>query len=431
MHEVRSGGKIVSVTGLIVRAVGVRARIGDLCMLRGGGLAQPLPAEVVGLHDGQVVLLPLGSLEGLSFTTVVENAGSGFSLPATCDLLGRVVDGFCRPLDGTAIALTNPQGQAHAVPSPLDRPIVDECFVTGIRAIDGLLSLGVGQRVGIFAGPGVGKTTLLSAIANHAQVDAVVLALIGERGREVNEFLRDGIAPHMRSRSVVVVATSDRPAGERVQAAEAACSIAETMRSEGTNVLLVLDSLTRYCRALREVASAAGEPPARRGFPPSVFASLPQLIERAGSDRNASITALYTVLVEGAIGSDPVSEEAMSLLDGHIILSPELAAAGHYPAIDVLGSRSRVVRNVCTPEHLEDAAHVRRLLAAYRKSEILIRLGEYQPGHDAELDEAVAKQPAIVAFLQQSLQQASPHEQTCRTLRQLARLDEGHGAEHG
>lgn len=404
MNEIRAGGKIVSVTGLVVRVLGVRARIGDLCRFHGGGLAQPLLGQVVGLDDGHVILLPLGNLEGLSFTTVVENLGSRLSIPTAQALLGRVVDGFCRPLDGAPIMSPAARGTTPVITSPLQRPIISDCFHTGIRAIDGLLTLGVGQRVGIFAGPGVGKTTLLSAIANHAQVDAVVLALIGERGREVNEFIRDGLAEDMRSRSVVVVATSDRPAGERVKAAEVACSIAEALRSEGRNVLLVVDSLTRYCRALREVASAAGEPPARRGFPPSVFAALPQLIERAGSDGLGSITALYTVLVEGAIGSDPVSEEAMSLLDGHIILSPELAAAAHYPAIDVLSSRSRVARNVCAPQQLDDAAHVRRLMAAYRKSELLVRLGEYQAGHDAELDEAVAKQEAISAFLRQSLQ---------------------------
>lgn len=420
MTDILAGGKIISVTGLIVRAIGIRARVGDLCRFHGGGLPLPLFAEVVGLDDGVVLLLPLGDLQGLSFTTVVENLGSRLTIPAPQDLLGRVVDGFCRPLDGLARSLTAVRETTRAVPSPLQRPIISDRFHTGIRAIDGLITLGVGQRVGVFAGPGVGKTTLLSAIARHADVDAVVLALIGERGREVNEFIRDGIAEHMRGRSVVVVATSDRPAGERVAAADVACAIAEGLRAEGKNVLLVVDSITRYCRALRDVASAAGEPAARRGFPPSVFAALPRMIERAGSDGAASITALYTVLVEGAIGSDPVSEEVMSLLDGHIILSPDLAAAGHYPAIDVLGSRSRVMRNVCGKDHLDDAAHVRRLLAAYKKSEILIRLGEYHAGNDPELDEAVAKHERILAFLRQPLEVASGVTEMNGALRDIA-----------
>ncbi len=403
MADVRAGGKIVGVNGLIVRAIGVRARIGDLCRFHGGGLPLPLLAEVVGLEDGVVLLLPLGDLQGLSFTTIVENLGGRLTIPDADALLGRVVDGFCRPLDTQPVPLIPTREVTRLIPSPLQRPIISDRFHTGIRAIDGMIPLGVGQRVGVFAGPGVGKTTLLTAIARHAQVDAVVLALVGERGREVNEFLRDGFTSDMRRRSVVVVATSDRPAGERVAAADVACAVAEGLRAQGSSVLLVVDSLTRYCRALREVACAAGEPASRGGFPPSVFAALPKMIERAGSDGSASITALYTVLVEGVVGSDPVSEEAMSLLDGHIVLSPELAAAGHYPAIDVLASRSRVMRNVCTPKQLDTALQVRRLLATYKKSELLIRLGEYQPGHDVELDEAVVKHEAILAFLRQGL----------------------------
>lgn len=426
MTDVLTGGKIVGITGLIVRAVGIRARIGDLCRLHGGGLADALLAEVVGLDDGAVRLLPLGDLQGLSFTTVVENLGSRLTIPEPDELLGRVVDGFCRALDDSTTPLTPVRETMRSVSSPLRRPIIEDRFHTGIRAIDGMITLGVGQRVGVFAGPGVGKTTLLSAIARHADVDAVVLALIGERGREVNEFIRDGIADDMRSRSVVVVATSDRPAGERVAAADVACAIAEGLRAGGKNVLLVVDSITRYCRALREVASAAGEPPARRGFPPSVFAALPKMIERAGRDEHAAITALYTVLVEGEIGNDPVSEEAMSLLDGHIILSPELAAAGHYPAIDVLASRSRVMRNVCTQDHERDASHVRRLMAAYRKSEILIRLGEYHAGHDAELDEAVDRHEDIASFLRQSLDSYCPADVMDEALRMLAS-----SAQHG
>jgi type III secretion protein N (ATPase) len=418
-HPMRIGGKIAGITGTIVRVVGVRARMGDLCQFHIGGTTAPLLGEVVGLDRGEIVVMPIGPTDRLSFTTVVESLGHGLRIPHGEALLGRVVDGFCRPLDGKPLDAPAIHDVHGEVPPPLDRPIVREPFATGIRAIDGLLTMGVGQRVGVFAGPGVGKTSLLAAIANNAAVDAVVVGLIGERGREVREFMRDGIAPGMRDKSVVVVATSDRPAAERIKSAHVACAVAESLRARGKQVLLVLDSLTRFARALREVGLAAGEPPARRGFPPSVFAALPQLIERAGGDARGAITAFYTVLAEGALNSDPVSEEAMSLLDGHLVLSGELAAAGHYPAIDVLASRSRVMHNVRAANELAQATHVRRLMGAYRKSELLIRLGEYRAGADAELDEAVVRHEAIGRFLRQPLREASTGEQTNAALASL------------
>jgi ATP synthase in type III secretion protein N len=420
--EVRRGGKIVGVTGTVVRVVGVRARIGDLCRFMSPETPDALLGEVVGLDGEALIVMPIGPNEGLSATTLVESLGHGLRIPAGRDVLGRVVDGFCRPMDGLP-PLPDAQHEVRAkVPSPLHRPIVDQPFVTGVRAIDGLLTIGVGQRVGVFAGPGVGKTSLMSAIAAQSNVDAVVIGLIGERGREVQEFIRDGIAPHMRERSVVVVATSDRPAAERIKSAHVACAIAESLRDDGRHVLLVLDSLTRFARALREIGLAAGEPPARRGFPPSVFAELPRLIERAGRNERGAITGFYTVLAEGQEIGDPVSEEAISLLDGHIALSRDLAAAGHFPAIDVLASRSRVMDNVCEAAQLARAAKVRQWMATYRQSELLIKLGEYRPGADAELDEAVAKHTAIRAFLQQPLRIASDHLETETALTQLTAM---------
>lgn len=413
-------GKIVQVMGTVIRVTGIGARVGDLCRFHSGGMERPLLGEVIGLDREQAIVTPLGPIDGLSPTTLVESTGSGLLIPSGEALRGRIVDGFCRPLDGRGALGEAALDVRERIPSPMDRPVIDRPFETGVRAIDGLLTVGVGQRMGIFAGPGVGKTSLIGMISSHADVDAVVVALIGERGREVREFLRDGIAPSMRDRTTVVVSTSDRPAAERAKSAHVACAVAESLRRQGKHVLLVLDSLTRFARALREIGLAAGEPPARRGFPPSVFASLPRLVERAGKGEGGAITAFYTVLAEGAIDSDPVSEEAMSLLDGHLVLSPELAAMGHFPAIDVLASKSRVMHAICDEAQRRDAAAVRGWMAAYKKSELLIRLGEYRAGTDPELDQAVARQDAIRAFLRQARQEAATLDQTREALRLLA-----------
>jgi type III secretion protein N (ATPase) len=413
-------GKIVEVTGTIVRVVGLGARVGDLCRFHSGGLEESLLGEVIGLERDQAIVTPLGPTDGLSATTLVESTGGGLRIPDGEALLGRVVDGFGRPLDGLGDAGEPVLDVRGRIPSPMDRPVIDAPFGTGVRAIDALLTVGIGQRVGIFAGPGVGKTSLIGMIGSHADVDAIVVALIGERGREVREFMRDGIAPSMRARTTVVATTSDRPAAERAKSAHVACAIAQSLRRRGKHVLLVLDSLTRFARALREIGLAAGEPPARRGFPPSVFASLPRLVERAGKAEGGAITAFYTVLAEGEVQGDPVSEEAMSLLDGHLVLSQDLAAAGHFPAIDVLASRSRVMGSVCGEAHRLAAARVRGWMAAYRKSELLIRLGEYREGADPSLDEAVARHDAIQAFLRQGREERAPLDRCVAELLDLA-----------
>jgi ATP synthase in type III secretion protein N len=417
--QVRQGGKVVSVVGTLVRVVGVQLRVGDLCRMYSSPSDAGLLGEVVGLEGGQTIVMPLGPMTGLSTASMVESNGGGLLIPNAQALLGRVVDGFCRPLDKRAITAPCVRPVEENIPSPMDRPVIDTHLETGIGAIDSLLTCGIGQRVGIFAPAGVGKTSLLSMLARFSNVDAVVVALIGERGREVQEFIQHALGQTTFERSVVVVATSDRPAAERIKAAQTASTIAEDFRAQGKHVLLLFDSLTRFARALREVGLAAGEPPARRGFPPSVFATLPRLLERSGRDAAGAITAFYTVLAEDEDGSDPICEEARSLLDGHIVLSSELAAGGHYPALDILASKSRVMQNICTRDHLSMAGTMRKWMADYKKSEMLIRLGEYRPGLDKELDQAVNKKDAIGDLLRQVSHDRRSWQRTFDAMRQL------------
>jgi type III secretion protein N (ATPase) len=344
-------------------------------------------------------------------------------VPVGPGLLGRVVDGLGRPLDAAERGPL-PPGPVASVRAPappaLSRRLIERPLSLGVRAIDGLLSCGEGQRLGIFGEPGTGKSSLIAQIVHNADVDVTVIALIGERGREVREFVDRHLTGTARSRSVVVVATSDRPAIERVNAAHVATAIAEQFRDAGARVLLVQDSITRFARALREIGLAAGEPPTRRGFPPSVFAELPLLLERSGCGASGSITAFYTVLVEGDGTADPIAEEARSILDGHIVLSAKLAQAGHYPAIDVTASLSRVMDHVVTPEHGKAARHVRQLLARYADVEFLLQVGEYESGADRIADEAVAKHEDIRGFLQQASHQPSRWSETLDRLGQLA-----------
>jgi len=416
---VRHGGKVVSVVGTLVRVIGLQLRVGDLCRIYTSSSDPGLMGEVIGIENEQMIVMPLGSMTGLSSASMVEATGGGLLIPQAKDLLGRVVDGFCRPLDQRPLVSPRVRPVTGDIPSPLSRPVIDEPFITGVGAIDGLLTCGVGQRLGIFAPAGGGKTSLLSMLARFSAADAIVVALIGERGREVQEFMQHALGEEALERSTIVVATSDRPAAERIKTAHTASAIAEELRADGRRVLLLFDSLTRFARALREVGLAAGEPPARRGFPPSVFAALPGLLERAGRNEAGSITAYYTVLAEDDDGSDPVCEEARSLLDGHIVLSSELAAEGHYPAIDILASKSRVMQNVCSPEHLGMAKEIRKWMADYKKSELLIRLGEYRPGIEPELDEAVRKKAPIAQWLSQSAQDARAWESTQAAMRRL------------
>lgn len=397
-------GRVVRAIGTLVRAVLPDARIGELCRLHDPGRAAPLAAEVVGLDGDEAILAPLGDMVGLSAGAEVERTGDVLRVPVGPSLLGRVLDGFGRPLDeATRGGLGDlPRRPVHAAPPPaLDRQLVERALPVGIRAIDGLATCGEGQRIGIYGEPGGGKSTLLASLVRGASVDVVVVALIGERGREVRDFIERQLDAEARARTVFVVATSDRPAVERLKASYTATTIAEAFRDEGRRVLLVMDSITRFARALREIGLAAGEPPTRRGFPPSVLAELPRLLERAGPAASGSITAFYTVLVEGDGTGDPIAEETRAILDGHIILSPTLAGAGHYPAIDILASRSRVMDAVTDAAQRNRAARVRDLMQRYNELEFLVQVGEYKAGSDPRSDAAIAGIERVRTFLRQ------------------------------
>lgn len=414
-------GRIEQVSGTLVKARISGVRVGELCLLRDPG-GDAIEAEVVGLSEGCAFLTPLGGVSGLSSLAEVEPSGRCLSVGVGVGLLGRVLDGLGRPLDDEDSPFS-PEGFVPleaAPPPPLDRPLVSRLLPFGTRAIDGLLACAEGQRIGIFGPAGAGKSTLIARLVKGAEADVFVIALVGERGREVAEFLEHTLGPEARRRAVVVASTSDRPAVERVKAALVATSIAEYFRDRGQRVVLLVDSLTRLARGLREIGLAAGEPPTRRGYPPSVFAALPRLLERAASTSAGSITAFYTVLVEGELAADPVAEEVKSILDGHFVLSPKLAEANHYPAIDVLASRSRVMGQVATAAHKQSAARIRQLLARYDEVELLVRVGEYQAGSDRLADEAIRKIEAIRAFLQEPGDAVTPFANTLRRLGELA-----------
>src|SRR5262245_57709801 len=417
-------GRVVQATGTVLRATGLRARIGQQCRifdpatdLDGG---EPLLAEVIGFAGAEVILAPYGPLQGVAVGAAVQALSDEAHVPCGPALLGRVIDAFGRPLDGRPLdAGVGSTALYASAPSPLQRRSIDEPLPTGVRAIDSALTVGEGQRIGIFAMAGGGKSTLLGMLARQARADVNVIALVGERGREVREFLDDALGEEGLARSVVVVSTSDRPALERVRAAVAATAIAEGFRKQGKKVLLLVDSVTRFARGLRELGLSAGEPPVRRGYPPSVFAELPRLFERAGNDARGSITAFYTVLAEDDDNSDPVAEEVRSILDGHIILSRALAQAHHYPAIDVLGSASRVFTRVAQPAHREAAGQMRALMASYKDVEFLLRVGEYQAGSDPLADKAIERMPAIKALLQPRYDEPTDIAETIAQLKEV------------
>lgn len=412
-------GRVRSVTGLSVRVILPGARVGEVVSIRRAGAS--LLGEIVGFDGDEAVVMPLGEVTGIGPDDAVEATGRRLSVRVGEGLLGRVVDGLGRPIDG--------RGAVHGVevpvdrspPSPLSRRPIDRPLATGVRALDALLTLGEGQRVGLFAGSGVGKSTLLGAIARGTEADVVVVALVGERGREVGEFLEHALGEEGRRRGVVVVATSDAPALERLRAAQAATAMAEGFRDEGRRVMLLVDSVTRFARAQREVGLAAGEPPARRGYPPSVFAMLPRLLERTGQGERGSITAIYTVLVEGGDMDEPIADEVRGVLDGHVVMDRAIAARGRYPAIDVTVSLSRVMDQIVTQEHRESARKLRALLGAYEQKRDLISLGAYVKGSDPLVDRAIAKMPAIDALLSQSPHERASFEPTVAQLTALVR----------
>jgi len=401
----RATGRVTGVMGVSLRFAMPGARVGDVIRVRRRG--DVLACEVVGFDGGEAIAMPLGSLAGVGPDDEVESTGGPVAVRASASLMGRVVDGLGRPLDGGAAIDGELVPVDRDPPRALDRRPVARPLATGVRAIDGLLTLGEGQRVGLFAGSGVGKSTLLGSLARGTEADVVVVALVGERGREVGEFLERSLGPDGRRKSVVVVATSDVSALERLRAAQVATAYAEHFRDGGARVLLLVDSITRFARAQREVGLAAGEPPVRRGYPPSAFSVLPRLLERSGQSARGSITAIYAVLVEGGDMDEPVADEVRGILDGHVVLDRAVGARGRYPAIDVTASLSRVMDLVVTPEHRNAARRLRALVATYEAKRDLVTLGAYTKGADKDLDEAMTRMPRIEAFLAQS-----PSEQT-------------------
>ncbi|MGO4106848.1 flagellar protein export ATPase FliI [Paenibacillus sp. YAF4_2] len=402
LDPIRVNGKVTQVIGLTVESEGPDASIGDVCLIYPAKGAKPIKAEVVGFRQNKVILMPLGELHAISPGCDVVGTGKPLSVQVGSELLGKVLDGLGQPLDGSFLPSRMQNYSTHNEPSnPLTRPRVTETLSIGVRAIDGLLTVGRGQRVGIFAGSGVGKSTLLGMIARNTSADVNVIALIGERGREVLEFIEKDLGPEGLARSVVIVATSDQPALIRIKGALIATSIAEYFRDRGLNVMLMMDSVTRYAMAQREVGLAIGEPPATRGYTPSVFATLPKLLERAGTGPTGSITAFYTVLVDGDDMNEPIADAVRGILDGHIVLNRQLANKGHFPAIDVLASVSRVMKEIVTEEQQDAANYLKRLLSLYRDSEDLINIGAYQRGTNEEIDMAIENIDAIYQFTKQ------------------------------
>ncbi len=396
-------GKVSQVIGLVVESVGpAHIALGELCLIGDPHQGQAIQAEVVGFRGERVLLMPLGEIEGVRPGTAVFPTRRPFWVPVGDALQGRILDGLGRPLDGRgALRTASRRAVFNQPPAPLSRRRVKEPLGTGVRAIDGLVSCGKGQRLGIFAGSGVGKSTLLGMIARHSEADVNVIALVGERGKEVLDFIEENLGEAGLRRSVVVAATSDQPALIRLKAAFVATAIAEHFRDQGRDVMLMMDSLTRVAMAQREIGLAAGEPPTTKGYTPSVFALMPRLLERAGMAREGSITGLYTVLVEGDDMDDPIADASRAILDGHLVLSRRLATRGHYPPIAVMESVSRAMSDVVSREHWEQAVQVKSLLAAYAEAEDLINIGAYAKGSNPQIDRALRSMPRIEAFLRQ------------------------------
>jgi len=414
-------GRVTLAFGGTLRVTGIPLRIGQACCVVDPRDGRAIRAEVIGLVEGGVVLAPLEPLHGLGPDAEVVAGEERADIAFGDELLGRVIDAYGQPLDrGPQRAFDARRPIYNPAPPPFDRSPIREAFSTGVAAIDLLLTVGVGQRTGVFAAAGGGKSTLLGMIARRSVADVNIVALIGERGREVVEFLEDALGAAGLARSVVLVATSDRPAMERVRAANAATALAEGFRAQGRRVLLMMDSVTRYARALREVGLGMGEPPVRRGFPPSVFAELPRLFERAGRTPEGSITAFYTVLLEDEEEQDPVGEEVRSILDGHIYLTRKIAEAGRYPAIDVLRSVSRPFPRLVAPDQLAAALHLRNLTAKFQDIEFLRQVGEYVPGMDHTADDAIARHPDIEQLLRQTPEEIRDPDADLRRLVQLA-----------
>lgn len=396
-------GRVTKVVGLTIESAGPSAKLNDLCIITSKDGNQRVTAEVVGFNDNRILLMPFRSVVGIGIGATVENTGNPFQVYVGPELLGQVLDGLGQPLNGETLVLPETYPVEAEPPDPMKRKIISEILPLGVKAVDGLLTIGKGQRIGIFAGSGVGKSTLLGMFARNTKADINVIALIGERGREVGEFIERDLGEEGMQRSVLVVATSDKPALIRNKAAKTATAIAEYFRDQGRDVLLMMDSLTRFSMAQREIGLASGEPPVTRGYPPSVYSEMPKLLERAGNTEKGSITGLYTVLVDGDDFNEPITDTARGILDGHIVLSRKLGHKNHYPAIDVLQSISRCMSQIASKEHKQAASKLKNVLATYQEAEDLINIGAYRAGSNPEIDYAISKINQVNEFLIQDV----------------------------
>lgn len=415
-------GKVSKVVGLTIESIGPEARLKDLCKIMTADGDRTIMAEVVGFRDKNLLLMPFENMDGVGVGCIVENTGKPLSVPVGPGLLGHTVDGLGRPTDlkdGETIEYSDSYPVDAAPPDPMERVIIKDPLPLGVKAVDGLITVGKGQRIGIFAGSGVGKSTLMGMFARNTQADINVIALIGERGREVREFVEHDLGPEGMKRSIVVVATSDKPALIRNKAAKTATAIAEYFRDQGKDVLLMMDSLTRFSMAQREIGLASGEPPVTRGYPPSVYSEMPKLLERAGNGAKGSITGLYTVLVDGDDFNEPISDTARSILDGHIMLNRSLAQLNHYPAIDVLQSISRVMSAVADSRHKKAAGRLKNVMATYSEAEDLINIGAYKSGSNKNIDFAISKIDDVNAYLCQATDEKFTYQESVSMLEEM------------
>ncbi|AFS78609.1 flagellum-specific ATP synthase FliI [Gottschalkia acidurici 9a] len=417
---IKYSGKITKVTGLTIESEGPLSSIGELCYIYPFNEQEPILAEVVGFKEDKILLMPFGEMEGIRPGSTVVASGHSLRVNVGDQLIGRVIDGLGNPMDGKGSIKTEKHySVSNSPPNPLERKTIREVLPLGVKAIDGLLTCGKGQRIGIFAGSGVGKSTLMGMIARNAEADINVIGLIGERGREVREFIENDLKEEGLKKSVLVIATSDQPALVRMKAAMLTTAIAEYFRDKGKNVIMLMDSLTRFAMAQREIGLAIGEPPVTRGYTPSVFAVFPKLLERSGASSKGTITGLYTVLVDGDDMNEPITDTVRGILDGHIVLSRKLASQNHYPAIDVLQSISRVMSNICDEEQISTANKVKDLMATYKESEDLINIGAYKKGTSKKIDQSIDSIDSINNFLKQNVLEKYNFDETTSMLKSL------------